>query len=455
MPPPAKNTVPAKTEAIKKKIADGKGQPQKEWRVAGHEGLVLIVRPSGVGGFYFFYRPQLGDRQRKLPLGDFPTTTLAKAIETAAEQRIEVAKGKDPAADKASLRASVTFQELADRFVAESQTLSETTRSAYRYSLAADVYPSFGTKPAIAITPADIAAVCSKIKMRGAIVQAQRTKTTIGGVYSWAKRQSLLSADFINPARLVPHQQEVKSVRKRSPTDDEIKALWRAIDKPSRLSLSVRIIIKLGILIGQRRSDVCGARVDELHDLGGASPTWTIAADVVKAGRVVVEGRKKSGAEQSIYLSRQAAALLEAAVKTCSAGGYLFPSDTNRTKNGKTRKPHIHGDSVTQAMTRLCADAAVDDLTFHDMRRAIGNFLKNNGIGREVRDLILHHKDASVDGQHYSSSATMEAQCRSAWQLWADHVASLTTIDAEKVAEDQRVTQDRSGSLEAGNPSVT
>ena len=55
------------------------------------------------------------------------------------------------------------------------------------------------------------------------------------------------------------------------------------------------------------------------------------------------------------------------------------------------------------------------------MRRAISNWLKDQGVSREIRDLILNHKDPSVRG-HYSNTARREKQVRAALQAWADHV---------------------------------
>jgi len=43
MPRSATNVVPAKTESIKKRIADGKGLTQKEWRIDGHPRLLTWV----------------------------------------------------------------------------------------------------------------------------------------------------------------------------------------------------------------------------------------------------------------------------------------------------------------------------------------------------------------------------------------------------------------------------
>lgn len=81
--------------------------------------------------------------------------------------------------------------------------------------------------------------------------------------------------------------------------------------------------------------------------------------------------------------------------------------------------------SVTMAMRRLRAIAGVDDVSVHDMRRAISNWMKDQGIGREVRDLALNHLDASVDARHYSGSARMEKQVRAAMQAWGDHLSQI------------------------------
>lgn len=212
----------------------------------------------------------------------------------------------------------------------------------------------------------------------------------------------------------MPNQQAVKSVRNRTPSLHEIGKLWAAVEASKRLSAPVKLIFKLTILAGQRRGEVAGARLSEV-----VGDVWTIAADVVKAGRIVTEGRMKNGTEQRVYLSSQAKQLFEEARKTTSLGDYFFPANT---RLGETRLPHIHGDSITQAMARLCEATNLADLSIHDMRRGLGNFLKDAGYGKEVRDLMLSHKDQSVDGVHYSSSAKMEVTCREAWQKWADYL---------------------------------
>ncbi len=419
------NIVPANVEAIRKRVKEAANQSQEQidWRVADRPGLVLITRKSsGAASWYYFFTPNHAKKQSKMLLGKFPDVSLADATQALSELRVRVAKGENPAAHKKAVKASLTFRELTEEFVA-SGAISARTALTYAWALKADAFPAFGDKPAVAVTSDDIAGVCRTIQDRGALVQARNTKAAIGGVFACGRRKNYVKT---NPARDVNVTLDVPSQRSRTPSNDELAQLWRAIDGAENNSFGVRAILKLCILTGQRRSEVAGARCDELRTLATDTPVWIIAASTTKAGRVVTEGRMKNKTEQRVYLSRQAAAIFQAAMHECSDGEYLFPT-LSPTSKGTTRTPYINGESVTRAMTRLRQTHGIRDVTIHDMRRAIGNFLKDAGIGREVRDMVLHHKDDSVDGRHYSQGARMESQCREAWQLWADHVEKVVS----------------------------
>jgi hypothetical protein len=66
----ASNVVAFNDPAVRKTVREGRGVPQKEWRVGDVSGLVLITQPSGTGVFYFFYRNSLG-KNRKLRMGEY------------------------------------------------------------------------------------------------------------------------------------------------------------------------------------------------------------------------------------------------------------------------------------------------------------------------------------------------------------------------------------------------
>ena len=433
MPRAARNTVPAKAESIRKRIKDQMDKPACNWRVEGHDGLTLVTYPTGAAAWWFVFRLR-GDKQRKIKLGDVSSMTLAQAAQKALEYRADVGRGANP---QHTRHAGLTFKKLAEQCLAEHPSLAATTRRNYAYCLKADVYPEIGHKPASSVKPDDIAAICRRIKTKQKIVHAQRVKTTIGGVYAWGMRESLVG---INPARAVPNQQTVRSVRNRLPSDDEIRTVWQAVDAAPRMSRAMRIIIKLAIVTGLRRKEIAGARVDEL-----SGDTWTIRGDVAKAGRIVDEGRMKSGREQVVYLSRQARVLFDESLKDCANAKYVFASDPLGNAKSQVKYPHINADSVSRAMRRLCDDAQIEDLHLHDMRSAIVSRLDDADVQESIQNAILHHTPQDVTSVHYRRSKR-EVRLRAAWQIWADYV--------ERVVSGQpAVTPVSNDEADAGEPS--
>lgn len=422
----AENVIPFNDQAVRKRIKEAAGQPRKEWRVQGQEGLVLITQPTGSATWYLFYT-NAQHQLRKFRLGEHIPDKfgLKEARESAAAHRVKIDQGADPVGIASEISKAITFQQLAEKFLAESPTLSTSTKTVYRYALAKDVFPAIGKLPAGAVTKDHVVAICQKIEKSGALVQSERTKTTIGGVYRWGVRERLVPS---NPCAGIGRRSP-KVARNKTPTDAELKALWKGTDNPeSKLSPAMRLIIKLAILTGQRRTEVAGARVSELQ-LTGKEPRWVIPGDTNKRGKII-EGRTKNGREQIVPLSSQATALFREALALESRAPeseYVFPAQVATVKIGKiSRLPHVHGESVTMAMRRLREDVGVEDISIHDMRRAVSNWMKNQGITREVRDLVLNHIDPSVTEAHYSQDARMERQVRAALEAWADHVAKIT-----------------------------
>jgi integrase len=395
----AENVLPFNSQAVVKAAA--KNGQRIEYRIRDVRGLVLDVLPSGAATYRFVYHVRLG-AVRKL--------------------RTAVAAGTDPMGEGQALRTALTFKELAEKCLAENVDLAATTRTNYRYCLQKDAFPVIGDMPATEVKSDHVIEICKRIEATGARVQSERTKTTIGGVYRWGLRQRLVKA---NPCKDIGRRSS-KVDRRRTPTDAEIAALWAGIDNHvGKLSDAMKLILKIGIVTAQRRTEICGARVSELQ-LDGDAPVWIIPGDVNKRGRII-EGRTKNGREQHVPLSRQAAELFREAINTCSDGEYVFPANRKRLAIGRQpRLGHIHGDSCTQAMERLREACGIEDLSLHDMRRGCSNWLKDEGISKEVRDLILNHLDPSVTERHYSQASRMGKQVRGALEAWSDHVWEIT-----------------------------
>ena len=81
-------------------------------------GLAVRVSPMGTKAFVVWYR--IGTKARRLTLGRFPTMSLAEARKRAQEALLQVADGKDPAAEKQRARSDYggnLFSALVDEFI--------------------------------------------------------------------------------------------------------------------------------------------------------------------------------------------------------------------------------------------------------------------------------------------------------------------------------------------------
>lgn len=205
--------------------------------------------------------------------------------------------------------------------------------------------------------------------------------------------------------------------RDRVATDDEIAALWEAIERPDfDATPSMRLVLKLAILTGQRNSEVAGAKKSELQ-IGAsvANPKWTIPKARMK----------RKDRDQHVFLSTQAAALFREAVEIAGDDPHVFPAKDDRSD-------HLSQDSVSHAFARARELAEIENLTLHDMRKAITTWLGDRGERGDVLDRIQHHHSghatgnrSSVTDSHYNFSVMAEP-LRAAWQLWADHVWQVT-----------------------------
>jgi integrase len=211
-------------------------------------------------------------------------------------------------------------------------------------------------------------------------------------------------------------------VRDRRPTNEELRRLWLAVELSHGMALQTRLILQLAILTGLRGNEIAGARVDELKD-----GVWTIRGDVAKAGRIISEGRMKSGRQQIVYLSRQARALFDRALAECANDTYVFPAAPLPMTAERCTRPFADRHSVSRAMSRLCKALGIEDLHLHDMRTAMTSWLDEAGVQESIQGALLHHSPKDVTSIHYRRS-NREERLRAAWQMWADHLEAVVAV---------------------------
>ncbi|UGQ46650.1 tyrosine-type recombinase/integrase [Massilia endophytica] len=150
------------------KIKSLKAKAQR-YRVSDIGGLMLEIMPSGSKIWRYRYQVH-GVRQPALTIGPYPEISLGAARTQRDTWAAMVARGESPKravqiAKSAMLNTVSAFggQWLDEQMVGKSQSYVTTMRRL----MTKDVYPSLGSLPLSEVKPADIMALCDKIKSRG------------------------------------------------------------------------------------------------------------------------------------------------------------------------------------------------------------------------------------------------------------------------------------------------
>ncbi len=399
---------------------------RQEYRDSETKGLVLRVTPGGVKTWAVLY--SYGRRKRRLTLGEFPAIKLAKARELALDAIARVAQGRDPQGQKLAERRgrldALSFNKLADAWLEKHARvkLKATAVVEYKRMIDADLRPSLGEMAAALITKQDvILKVRDKIAGRGARVHADHVVGMVSRIYSWAIDEEYVDT---NPAYKVRKAAAGPSIRDRVLTAGEIGAFWNGLDK-AEMSEPLRLILRLALLTGQRRSEVAGMCKCEISQ---DDKLWTLRGDRIVDGQTI-QGRTKNRRDHIVPLTDAAMEVVSKALTQSRNSDFVFPSPVRDGRVG-----HIHGGAVSMAMRRNRDKAfGVPDMRTHDLRRTMRTFLGEQGVPDEVADRVLNHARPGVGNQHYNH-AKMLPQVRSALELWAAYIETACTGAVKEVA---------------------
>jgi Arm DNA-binding domain len=217
-------------------------------------GLVVQVTPKGHLSWYVVY--SFGRRTRWYKIADVAAIGLAKARELAADVMYEVAKGKDPAAERRASRTAGTFEALVKLYRVHSQKKNKSWKQPDAL-VRKHLLPSWGKLLASAVTRSDVKAMMARVK---APIVANQTLAAAGAIFTWAIREEIGGVK-LNPCLLV--ERNPTRSRERVLFDSEIPKFWTAFDEADLIhGLALRTIL----LTGQRPGEVCHMRTEHIED---------------------------------------------------------------------------------------------------------------------------------------------------------------------------------------------
>ena len=364
--------------------------------------LYLAIAPGGSKSW--IQRITIDGKRRDLGLGPFPVISLAKARERAFVNRVAIADGRDPLAEKRKARVP-TFQEAAKRTYEANRPRwrSEKVAKKWWQAMEKHAFPILGDMRVDRIGREDVLRVLTPL-WTSRPEQARKVRQSIRSTLSWAQASGLVETNMAGEAinGALPAQPAVKEHLRALPYR-QVGAALATVDA-SASSLSAKLAFRFTVLTAARSGEVRGATWNEI-DIDAA--TWTIPAN-----------RMKAGAEHRVALSDAAVAVLEQACQLRDRAGLLFPSPS------RAGRP-LSDMTLTKV---LRSTGLAERATIHGFRSSFRDWCADAAKPREIAEAALAHTVGGVEGAYFRSDL-FERRCR----LMADWAAYLTDDDAKVV----------------------
>jgi integrase len=399
---------------------------------AAVSGFGVRCLPGGSKTFVFRYRPHGGGRSvnpRLLRLGSFPSIGLAAARIAARIAAGNVAKGEDPAQQRAEerrrnratlgklLAADGPYElHLKTRGVVNLKPALSSLRRGLKASMAADV---------AALSRNDIVTAISaltKLGKPGAAADLRRHSRTF---CEWAVEQGLAKfnpmAGLRAPGRT--RQQRLRDAEQKGKalTDAELVRVWRAAqamqDRAARgehVTGSFGGLVQLALLTGMRRGELSQLQRDR-HILTGDRAVDTrdgIGGERIHLPKTIT----KTAADHDVSLTLLMRAVIAAQPRTTSL--LLFPS---RFTGGR-----LKGWTTLVAMLN---DLSGVDVGLHDLRRTVRTLMSRLGIAEDIAELAIGHQRADLVARYNKDTAWLARVA--AFEKVSAHISALLVEAAD------------------------
>jgi len=377
------------------------------------EGRGFGLRVSEVGTRTFVYKYSWQGQRVEFKIGDYPSMSLADARRAYRDAAALVDRGIDPreakreaAAARAKEREAVepvnhTFDTLVDGGIPEGfepETVGQLAAVYYlRHSkvnhakkvqalvlhdIRKDILPKIGNREIATFRRKDAIAFLQTIIDRGSPGSARNVAKACRGIFDYALQREWIEYQPFD--RMTKAFKEIKIRHDdRTLTDDEVRRVWREIDKTTAFQ-PVKRALKLILVTAQRPGEVVQMQRSQID-----GRWWTIPAKVAKNRR-----------EHRVYLTNTALMLIG------DIDGYIFPAF-------KEGREHIGTDAlsvctrkgVTTVDGRRGGEGRKKTLYFgldkwrpHDLRRTARTNMARVGVNDDVGEEVINHKKGRMVG---------------------------------------------------------
>lgn len=388
------------------------GKADQIWFDDAVPGFGLRIRKTGARSWIFQYK--IGSLTRRYLIGHASAIKVGRAREIASELHAKVRLGGDPAAEKRIKveRASHTFGALVEKYLAQQER--EMRPGSYREikrHLEQHAKPLNGL-PIDTIDQRTIADRLNTIDKNSGAVTANRVRSTMSAMWSWAMKEGLALA---NP--VINTNKREEKPRERVLNNAELALVWRALGADQ-----YDTIIKLLMLTGQRVNEIAGLRRDEI--------------DLERNIITLPGARTKNGRPHDIPIGAIVRALL------VPLAGDMSPHNRELVF-GRGAGPFSGfsrcKERLDQKITVLNKGKALAPWVHHDLRRSVATGMAEIGIQPHIIEAILNHVSGHKGGiAGIYNKAVYGAEKAQALARWDEHIAAIVENRASNVTAFKR-----------------
>ena len=369
-------------------------------------GFGVCVQPSGTKSFIVNYRP--GDGGRKAPnkrvvIGRFGRMTTDEARRKAQDLLGRVARGEDPAGERAEVRGVPTLAEAFEIYMKANPNRAANTVRLYRQNLRVNL-GDWLKRPLNSIIRQDVEDRFNLINARHGWAGANQTLSMLRSIY---RRPCADHENLRNPVELwlAAGGRFNRMRRRRISSPAEVLPRWRAGVDSVDLDPAIRDIFLIGLYTGMRMGEVVSLRWERLD----------LERHILRVEET------KTGEPLELPITRQLAAIFErrradADEPDLEPEGWLFPAPRKAASGHVSHLSQFYPDISKAGGTRFW---------FHGLRNAFITVAERElMLPRSLTKRLVNHARPPDVTEGYAADWTVE-QLREPAQRVADRIDEL------------------------------
>ena len=379
-------------------------------------GLFMIVTPNK--GKWWRFKYTYNGKSKMISLGVYPDIGLEEARERRLRHRNMLANGIDPGEQRKLQKAAIAVAQEVEQNTLERVAWQWFSVAKVNWTdghavtvesrLKRDILSQLGKKLITEITAQDVLAALRLVEDRQAYESAHRIKTIIGQIYTFAIISGIAShnpAAGLSKALKQPYKKSMAAIL----DPGKFAGLLKDIDGYTG-SFVVRCALKLAPMLFVRPGELRNAKWKNI-DLG--SGVWQLPIEDTKL--TMQEKARRKGEVHTVYLSRQAVAVLRDLHGSTGDGIYVFP--------GRAASRVMSENTVNQALRTMGYDSAT--LTGHGFRATARTILHETlKFSPDAIEAQLGHTVPDRLGSAYNRTKHLDER-KIMMQKYADYLDGL------------------------------